>query len=102
MAICDDNTKHASILKSSTIAESWYAQYKQNASVEKHYHDPILNQLQDLYQVAYYVMQQIAVLFSEPELWKTAQSELNINIFMQATKPPQKCKNMVVWHDITT
>jgi hypothetical protein len=53
-----------------------------------------------LYQVASYVMQQIAVLFSEPELWKrTAQSELNINIFMQATKHLQKCKN--IWRSDT-
>ena len=97
MAICVTATQNMlRYLKRSTVAESRYAQYKQNISVEKHEHGPILNQLQDLYQVASYVMQQIAVLFSEPELWKTAQSELNINIFMQATKPPQKCKNMVV------
>ena len=87
MAICVTATQNTlRYLKRSTVAESRYAQYKQNISVEKHDHGPILNQLQDLLLLI--LCNKLQCSFWEPELWSpTAQSELNMNIFMQATIP---------------
>jgi hypothetical protein len=67
--LCDDNTKHVSLLKRSNVAETRYDQYKQNINFEKHNHGPILKSATRF--VASYIMQQTAVLFLGTRITET-------------------------------